>query len=48
LVAGVVALALSAKPASSPAKVLAALVGTARGPQHVIDARAALLRLGIR
>jgi subtilisin family serine protease len=48
VVAGVVALALSAKPASSPAKVLAALVGTARGPQHVIDARAALLRLGIR
>jgi subtilisin family serine protease len=48
VVAGVAALALSAKPATSPAKLLAALVGTARGPLHVIDARAALLRLGIR
>jgi subtilisin family serine protease len=48
VVAGVAALALSAKPALSPAKVLDALVRTARGPTHVIDARAALLRLGIR
>jgi subtilisin family serine protease len=48
LVAGVAALALSAKPSVSPAKVLDALARTARGPTHQIDARAALLRLGIR